>query len=488
MLFNSLQFLLFFPIVVFIYFALAYRFRWIWLLGCSYFFYMCWNPSYAILIFISTAITYLSGLYLGKINNIKTSDENVRLKKICVGISFVINIGILVFFKYYNFLSENITYALSELGLVINNPSLDFLLPVGISFYTFQALGYTLDVYRGDIKPERHFGKYALFVSFFPQLVAGPIERSGNLLPQFSEKKEFNYDRLREGLFIMLSGFFKKIVIADRLAVLVNTVYNNPTEYDGYALILATVFFSFQIYCDFSAYSDIAIGAAKIIGYDLMTNFNKPYFSKSIAEFWGRWHISLSSWFKDYLYIPLGGNRVSQINIYRNILIVFIVSGLWHGASWNFIIWGALHGCLLILALLFKPLNKRIIEFFQIRRESYGFKFFNVIITYIIVCITWIFFRANSLPDAVYILKNSFNISSFNLKNIGLEPQDFRISIYLIILLVVVQFFQRKKNIKEMVFKENLMVRWSFYALMVLIIVFWGYYENEAAQFIYFQF
>lgn len=481
MLFNSIDFLLFFPVVCVVLFLLPKKVQWLWLLITSYYFYMSWNEKYALLILTSTIITFTTGLLINRANE-------VRVKKFLVFISFFSNLSILFFYKYYDFATETLNAITSKFSLNIDYPVLDVLLPVGISFYTFQALSYTMDVYRGDIKAERHFGKYALFVSFFPQLVAGPIERSTSLLPQFSEKKEFDYYRVRDGLFIMLCGFFKKIVIADRLAVLVDTVYNNPTEYDGFSLIIATIFFSFQIYCDFSAYSDIAIGTAKVMGYDLMDNFKRPYLSKSIGEFWRNWHISLSTWFKDYVYIPLGGNRVSQIRVYRNIFLVFVISGLWHGASWNFIIWGALHGLYLIFEILFKPIKNKILGIFKIKKETYSFKLSQVIKTYFLVCLAWVFFRANSLSDALYILKNTINLNSFNLKKLGLDEANFAFSIFLIIFLISIQLIQRKTSIKEIIYKENLLVRWSVFIFLIITTIFFGYYTDEPAVFIYFQF
>ena len=283
-------------------------------------------------------------------------------------------------------------------------PNFDVLLPVGISFYTFQALSYTMDVYRGDIKAQKHLGKYALFVSFFPQLVAGPIERSAHLLPQFDEEFKFDYTRVKDGLLLMLWGLFKKIVIADRLAIVVNTVYNNPKNFNGFSLVVATIFFAFQIYCDFSSYSDIAIGSAKVMGYDLMKNFNRPYFSKSISEFWRRWHISLGTWFKDYLYFPLGGSRVTKWKKYRNIMIVFLTSGLWHGASGNFVIWGAIHGIYQLIESELKPVGDFIAAKFKINKNTFGHKSFKAITTFILVDFAWIFFRANNVNDAKYII------------------------------------------------------------------------------------
>jgi D-alanyl-lipoteichoic acid acyltransferase DltB (MBOAT superfamily) len=488
MLFNSLQFLLFLPTVVAVYFIIPFKKRWLWLLISSYFFYMCWSPGYALLILTSTVITYFSGIGIEKINNSTKIKNKVKNKKICVTISFISNLSILIFFKYYNFIGEN-------LGLLFSNATdgntfnhLDILLPVGISFYTFQALSYTMDIYRGNLNAEHHFGKYALFVSFFPQLVAGPIERSSNLLPQFRKKINFNFKNLWEGSFIILCGLFKKVVIADRLAVTVNIIYDDPTKYSGYPLIIATLFFTFQIYCDFSAYSDIAIGSAKIMGFDLMENFNKPYFSKSISEFWRKWHISLSTWFRDYLYFPLGGNKVSKIKRYRNILIVFITSGMWHGASWNFIIWGALHGVYLIFELLLKPFKIFVIQTLKIKPKSFGFKLFQISFTFSLVSFAWIFFRANTLSDAIYISKNIFFLDSFKIMNTGLSPFDFTLSKYLILFLILIQFIQRKINLKEKIYNENLLIRWLFFSILILVIIFWGYYPTEATQFIYFQF
>lgn len=488
MLFNSLQFLLFLPFVTIIYFALPSKYRWLWLLLSSYYFYMCWSPKYAILIFTSTIITYLSGIAIDQINKSTSIHKKIKYKNWCVTFSFSLNLLILIYFKYFNFFIGNINLILQKNNLGDSIPFVEILLPVGISFYTFQALSYTMDVYRGDTKTEYHFGRYALFVSFFPQLVAGPIERSSNLLSQFKIEHKFNYKNLWSGVFMILRGLFKKVVIADRLAVLVNTIYNNPTNHEGFPLIVATIFFTFQIYCDFSAYSDIAIGSAKIMGFDLMQNFNKPYFSQNITEFWRKWHISLSKWFKDYLYIPLGGNRVSTFKRLRNIFIVFTVSGLWHGASWNFIIWGALHGIALIFEQLSKPLKQIINLKFNIQKNSYGLKLFHITITFLFVSLAWIFFRANNLSDAIYILEHLFYINSFELLETGLSDFDLSFSFYLIIFLIAIQIIERKNNLTVILFKEHTIPRWITLICLVLIIIFWGFYPVEPAQFIYFQF
>lgn len=344
MLFNSYNFLIFFPIVVLVYYAIPKKIRYIWLLIASYYFYMCWNAKYALILLFSTAVTYASGLLIDRANNkIEDDKKRTRWKKIFVALSFIINLSILFLFKYFDFAVENINRILSHLNMQLLNPSFDVVLPVGISFYIFQALSYTVDVYRKDVKAEKNFLRYALFVSFFPQLVAGPIERSKNLLEQMYEVHKFDAQRVKDGLLLMIWGGFQKIVIADRVAIVVDTVFNKFPQYGGMYIVVAAILFAFQIYCDFSGYSIIAMGAAKVMGFRLMENFNAPYFSMSVAEFWRRWHISLSTWFRDYLYIPLGGNRKGKLRKYINLMIVFIVSGLWHGAQWSFVIWGALN-------------------------------------------------------------------------------------------------------------------------------------------------
>lgn len=333
MLFNSISYAIFLPIVFSIYWIVPHNIRWIVLLISSYYFYMSWNIQYVLLILFTTLVSYLAALLLERI------EEN-SIKKLLLFITVLICLSILIFFKYFNFFSFNIASFVSFIGIDLDPILLDIILPVGISFYTFQTLSYVIDVYKGDISAERHFGYYATFISFFPQLVAGPIERTRNLLPQIKSKVEFSYKQATYGLKLISWGLFKKIVIADTLAVYVQPVYKNPYEYNGFALLLGSLFFTIQIYCDFSGYSDIAIGSSKLLGINLMRNFHSPYFSSSIKEFWSRWHISLSTWFRDYLYIPLGGNRSGNIRKYLNIIFTFFISGLWHGANWTFVIWG----------------------------------------------------------------------------------------------------------------------------------------------------
>ncbi|WP_214610553.1 MBOAT family O-acyltransferase [Zobellia barbeyronii] len=456
---------------------------------------MCWSPSYAILIFTSTVITYLSGVLIGKVNESELDfEKGKKKKKVYVAISLISNLSILFFFKYFYFIDDSLGDLTNLLGLTWQKSEYNILLPVGISFYTFQALGYTIDVYRNNLKPEKHFGIYALFVSFFPQLVAGPIERSTHLLPQFRETKKINWERIKGGLLLILWGFFQKVVIADRLAVLVNTVYNDPTNYEGVQFLLATVFFAFQILCDFSGYSDMAIGTAQVLGYDLMKNFDRPYFSKNLREFWRRWHISLSTWFRDYLYFPLGGNKVNKIKVYRNIAIVFLVSGLWHGANWTFVIWGALHGVYLIVEELIQPISNRLYNITKVDRNNFSFKFFHCVKTFAVVSFAWIFFRANNVGDAFYIIENLFvqnwsKLFGTELFSLGLDKEDFHLAVISILILLLVHWVQRKNSVRSWVKNQWLPLRWSVYLCFIFYIIIFGYYgSSEKAQFIYFQF
>lgn len=384
MLFNSINFMIFFPIVVLIYFIIPDKVKYIWLLAASYFFYMCWNAKYIILIFASTVITYVSGLLIDKV---KDTDYKILtqngLKKVIVFGSVIINLSILFYFKYINFAVEIITRVLAKTNVSVNIPVFDVILPVGISFYTFQALSYTIDVYRGDIYAEKNFLRYALFVSFFPQLVAGPIERSRNLLKQLAVPKKFSFENVREGLLLMLWGFFLKIVLADRIAIFVDTVYANYTTYSGMYVVVATVLFAVQIYCDFFGYSTIAMGTAKVLGVDLMENFDAPYMAASVAEFWRRWHISLTSWFKDYLYIPLGGSRRGKLRKYVNKMIVFCVSGLWHGASLSFVMWGGMNGAYQVVGEIMQPVRSKLVHLLRLNKESLGHRLLRTISTFI---------------------------------------------------------------------------------------------------------
>tara|TARA_B110000459_G_scaffold134927_1_gene147410 strand:- start:241 stop:1509 length:1269 start_codon:yes stop_codon:yes gene_type:complete len=418
--------------------------------------------------------------------------ESKAKRKKWLYLSLVSNLGILFGFKYFNFFSENIQLIFNQYNILYEVPFFNALLPVGISFYTFQTLSYTIDVYNNKTQAQKHLGVFAVYVSFFPQLVAGPIERSNHLLPQFFEKHEFSYSRVKSGLQKMLWGFYKKIVIADNLAILVDGVYNNIDNYSGIALIVATIFFTFQIYCDFSGYSDIAIGSARVMGFELRENFKRPYFSKSIQEFWQRWHITLSSWFKDYLYIPLGGNRVIKWKWYYNIIITFLLSGLWHGANWTFIIWGGLHGSYLILAIIFKTRKNNISEKIKSFSPILN-RLLDVSITFILVAFAWIFFRANNLTDALYVLNNIMpELSEYSnvgtqFRGIGLYLNDIIKCLLLIILLIGFSTYERSGNVWNKLQKKSKLIRWVLYYFLIYGLLFLAPHST-INNFIYFQF
>jgi len=488
MLFNSLQFLIFFPIVVTIFFLLPQKRRWILLLIASYYFYMCWKVEYIVLIIISTLIDYFVAQQMNKLK------EKAKKKK-WLYLSLMSNLGILFGFKYFNFINENVQTFFDHFNVFYNVPAFEVLLPVGISFYTFQTLSYTIDVYNGKTKAQKHLGVFAVFVSFFPQLVAGPIERSNRLLPQFFIKHSFSYERARYGLQQMMWGFFKKVVIADRLAIVVDGVYNNLDNYSGFPLIVATIFFTFQIYCDFSGYSDIAIGSARVMGFELMENFKRPYFSKSISEFWKRWHISLSSWFRDYLYIPLGGNKVVKWRWYYNLFITFLVSGFWHGANWTFIVWGALHGTYLISAIILTKPKELILNFLKLRNTTIH-KLYQVTFTFLLAVFAWIFFRANNITDAMYVITHLFtdigdytNFAAMKLKlrGLGVGMNDLLISFGLIIFMELFNLYERGGDVWLKLKSKPKWLRWSVYYIIIFGILFLAPY-SKVSNFIYFQF
>jgi D-alanyl-lipoteichoic acid acyltransferase DltB (MBOAT superfamily) len=449
------------------------------LLLASYYFYMCWNYKYVVLILFTTTVNYLAGIGIGT-----TQNKFRRNLFLILGVGS--SLAVLFFFKYFNFFGESINAVFSKFNIFYRLPAYHFLLPVGISFFTFQTLSYTLDIYFNKEKIETHFGRFALFVSFFPQLVAGPIERSTNLLPQFYKEHKLTYENIRDGFIYMLWGFFKKVVIADRLSEYVNLVYNNPTSYGGWHNIIATFFFSVQIYCDFSGYSDIAIGTAKMMGFNLMTNFRRPYFALSIREFWQRWHISLSTWFRDYFYIPLGGNRVSKWRRYFNLFATFVVSGLWHGANWTFVIWGGLHGFYLIFSYWTKNIKEKINSAIGLTRLPGLFKFWQIVLTFILVYFAWIFFRANSLGDAILILKNTFHFSSSQAINLYKIKSNFYIALFCISLLfsieILMEYFQFVTKLKM----TPRLIKYALLFLMMASIFILGIWEE--VDFLYFQF
>lgn len=481
MLFNSFQFLIFFIVVTSLYFVLPYNKRWFLLLAASCYFYMAFVPIYILILGFTIIIDYYAGIFIEQATG--------RNRKNWLIISLIANVGVLAIFKYYNFLNDNFAFLMHGFALDNPIPYLNILLPVGLSFHTFQAMSYTIEVYRGHQKAERHIGIYSLYVMFYPQLVAGPIERPQNLLHQFREKYDFDYDRVTSGLRLMLWGLFKKVVIADRLAIIVDTVYNNPQDHVTSSLIIATIFFAFQIFCDFSGYSDMAIGAARVMGFKLMNNFDSPYHSKSVNEFWTRWHISLSTWFKDYLYIPLGGNRVALPRFYLNIFIVFLVSGLWHGASWTFVIWGALHGFYIVFGRSTATFRERSGKRFFLDKIP----LFAQLSTFFLVGIAWIFFRADNLEIAIQILTRMFTGFPQMFANLlhGQNVVEYLGTgkawpIFLIVFLETVHYFQRKHQLTIRFVNSPTALRWAVYFVMVMTIMLTGVFDDR--QFIYFQF
>lgn len=473
--FNSLQYLLFLPVTLCLYFALPQKIKNPILLIASFFFYGCWQPAYTLLMLLSIVVTYACGLLMERCEK--------KGKKLWLAACLVINLGILFFFKYFNFFSDTA-------GLLIGTqlPTLNVLLPVGISFYTFQALGYTIDVYRGDVPAEKNFVDYALFVSFFPQLVAGPIERTGNIIPQLKKVHRLKFESVKAGMLLILWGLFKKMVIADNLATMVNHVYNNPYDKNGLQLLLATLGFAFQIYCDFSAYSDIARGSAKLLDIDLMRNFDFPYGARSIKDFWRRWHISLSTWFKDYLYFPLGGSRVKKWRHLVNLLIVFVVSGLWHGAAITFVLWGLMHGVYQVIGILLTPVREK---FYKkvLAREHPVMKAISWAGTFALVILAWVLFRANSLQDAFFIIGGIFTRPWSKIGDVGISAAMLIAMCVSVILLVLVDKFNHQKPLADTI-NKTIWLRYAVWFLLIAAILIFGYYGDgfDPQDFVYFQF
>ena len=487
MLFNSLAFAVFLPIVFLLYWAIPQKYRWIVLLIASYYFYMSWNVKYVVLILFTTAISYAAALGMEKLHKQSTK----RLLVIgAVGASLLV----LFFFKYFNFAQNTLVRILQMFALEIHPVTLTLMLPVGISFYTFQTLSYAIDVYRGEVKAERNFFKYATFVSFFPQLVAGPIERTGNLLPQIDCEHTFTYEKGAYGMRLMAWGFFKKLVIADNLAVFVDTVFEDVASYHGFALVLAVVFFTLQIYCDFSGYSDIAIGVAKLFDINLMTNFKSPYFSASIKEFWRRWHISLSGWFRDYVYIPLGGNRVSKKRNMFNLLATFSLSGLWHGAAFTYIVWGGLHGILQCAEnVLYK---KKTPEYKETKSKLrlFGRELIwwgKVAIVFCFVAAAWCFFRAGSCREACYVFAHMADGLSQPLSyiDVGVHAFDTKAiknMIVPVLLLVVYDYVALDKDPIQLIGQLPTYVRKIIYFVFLFLLLMLASFNSQ--EFVYFQF
>ena len=477
--FVSYLFLIFFPLVTLGYFALPHRWRWCWLLAASCYFYMAFIPVYILILFFTITIDYFAGIAI--------EDSNGPKRRAFLIASILANVGVLAFFKYFNFFESNIAALAELLHLPYSSTGLNIILPIGLSFHTFQSLSYTVEVYRGNQKAERHPGIFALYVMFYPQLVAGPIERPQNLLTQFRSHHQYDNARVIDGLRLMLWGFFKKIVIADRLAVCVNLVYAHPNDYHGWPIIVATYLFALQIYCDFSGYTDIARGAAQVMGFNLMLNFRRPYFATSVADFWKRWHISLSTWFRDYLYIPLGGSRVGTSRLYSNLLVVFLVSGLWHGASWTFVIWGGLNGIYLVSSLITQSWRQKFTEVTGLAKAPYLLHFLRIIFTFHLILISWFFFRATSLQDLWTLLgymsqiKNSVPLV-FDLA----ADHGLALTLGAVGVLFFFELGQELGLTKRNWQMTPIFVRWLAYAGLALAIMNFGIFED--VPFIYFQF
>lgn len=492
--FNSLNFLIFFPVVTVLYFLLPHRFRWILLLGSSVFFYMAFIPAYILILLVTILIDYFAGIFIAKTSGGK--------RKIYLVVSIISTCLVLFIFKYFNFFNANLTALSDFLHWNYGIGALQIALPIGLSFHTFQSLSYVIEVYRGRQKVEKNFGIYSLYVMFYPQLVSGPIERPQNLLHQFYENHQFEASRVINGLKLMAWGMFKKVVVADRLALFVGAVYGDAFAWPGLALALATIFFAFQIYADFSGYSDIAIGAAQVMGFKIMDNFNRPYASRSVGEFWKRWHISLSTWFRDYLYISLGGNRVSKLRWAFNILVTFLVSGFWHGANWTYVVWGGLHGFYMLFSVWTGGVREKIRSYLSFLGPKVQ-SAFQVAVSFALITFAWIFFRAPDLSSAWYIAGHLFSGFTDLIVNFLANPSlgsasvlrplllgqtkwEFVTAVAAIIFMEAVQYFERRGSARTLFLGRPALLRWSFYAIVALAILNFGIVDQ--IQFIYFQF
>ena len=479
MLFNSWQFLIFFPSVVALHFLLPHRWRWALLLAASCVFYMAFVPVYILILLGALAADYYIALRMERVAG--------RSRALWLTAAVLANFGVLFVFKYFNFFNENLAAAAGFLGGEYSAFALEVVLPIGLSFHTFQSVSYLIEVYRGEQPAERHAGYLALYVMFFPQLVAGPIERPGNLLPQLQAPRALEADRVLSGLALMLWGFFKKLVVADRLAMYVDVVYGSPEDFHGGPLLVATYFFAFQIYCDFSGYSDIAIGASRVLGVNLMQNFRTPYFSAGFGEFWRRWHISLSTWFRDYLYIPLGGSRASTGRVYWNLLVVFVVSGLWHGASWNFVIWGALHG----LFVVGERAVAAVWPFGRVFREGSfaagAVHALRVVLVFHAAVFCWIFFRAETFGEAMHVITHMFSPTAFHLHSFYHESFFRKAGVLVIVLLVGLEAIRNSGWFERLRPRaERYALDYVFYAFLCVVILATGVLSGDS--FIYFQF
>jgi len=501
MIFFGIEFILFFVLVVFLSYILPHRIRCFFLLLSSYFFYGISQPVYLLLLIAATVIDYVIALKIG-------GERDTGKQKLYLIAGLGLSVGLLFFFKYFNFLNDAIRSLFAGLNLPYPVPSLKILLPIGISYYLFKKISYIIDVYRGHIEPERNFIRLALYVSFFPEIVAGPIDRAAALLPQFIKKITIDFSRVSEGLQLILWGCFKKLVIADRLGLLIHAVYDHPLQHRGMVIFLATLFFSFQIYCDFSGYSDIAIGIGRVLGFNLMDNFKQPYLAVSISDFWKRWHISLSTWLRDYLFLPISYALMRKIDQGKiavkradkwayvgSVLCTMLLCGLWHGANWTFVVWGLAHGLLMALSFVTKRVRKRVVRLSGIKKLPALYIGIKIAVTFLLVSFSWLLFRANSMPDAFTLIGRLFSspVGQFRQAGgqtllLGISQADFIISLIAIVFLMIVEFILERENIPVYSLLRNrpVWLRWAIYYLIIFVILLFGIYEQQT--FIYGQF
>lgn len=506
MLFNTLSFALFMTVVFLVYWILPHRFRWIVLLVANTYFYISFDVKFLIVLLFTTVASFAVGIAM--------ENQNVQKKKKILLIAGIVSVLVFLFaFKYLNFAIASVETILKAFAIPVHETTLKLLMPAGISFYSFQMVGYLVDVYRGKIKAEHHFGKYAIFLSFFPNISSGPIERAGHFIPQIDAEKKFDYNGVVYGSRLLLWGMLKKAVFVDKLAQYADIVFNNVYEFSGLSFVLATFFYTFQIYCDFSAYSDMAIGIAKMLGFDLSVNFRSPYFATSITDFWSRWHISLSTWFRDYVYIPLGGNRVSKFRRNLNLLITFLVSGLWHGANWTFVLWGGIHGVCQVIEKTVKEFghrhtNKKAQEAMSGKGTSANEaslesviasdnsalklvkKVLSMIVTFCIVSYAWMFFRANSIADALYMAQNMFTDLSLSnaLMQMAMGYGTVLKILIAIVFIMVFDYFNQKSDVLKWVGKLPVVIRWGIYVGAAIVVITLNLHGGVSQQFIYFNF
>jgi D-alanyl-lipoteichoic acid acyltransferase DltB (MBOAT superfamily) len=502
MVFHSYQFFIFFPLLAVFYMSLPFSLRRLFLLAAGYYFYFCFKPEYVILLAASTLLDYYLGLRIGR-----SREKPGGRPRLLLVAGLIHNIGLLVAFKYLNFFNETIAALLKPFNILYSIKGIEILLPVGISYFTFKKVSYLIDVYRENLAPEKRLTGFALYVSFFPEIMAGPIDRAGKLIPQFYKDVRFDYRQVTDGLKLMVWGFFKKLVIADRLAVFVDQVYRQPQPYEGPALIMATIYFSFQIYCDFSGYTDIALGAGKVMGFQLMENFDRPYFARSIGDFWKRWHISLTSWLMDYLFLPVAYSLSRKIKSPRlmsikaetwaylgGTLVTMVLCGAWHGAQWTFVLWGAVHGLFLALSFLFKKTRAKIRKRLRLKQYPRLRTMLRVTVTFTMVTFAWIFFRANSVSDAFYIVTHLFSgwSSALNLKglfaafHLGLLKKELAVAAVSIGFMLMVHHARKERSLEQWIEKRKPVLRWCFYLGMLIWLLAFG--DSGAEDFIYFRF